>query len=315
MEEKEANGNDGNQHSHQIVDCTNCLPKCCTRKSGGPGGNKKIKEIIKIFENVLKVGNENAIVEHLNKLIMKVNLAEIDQLNEELKEKNNGETLLHIALKFKNTHEFTKEYLSKHPKGLKEKRANKYKGQTPLHVAIVKGNIKVVEIILKTANEHKFSKKLLKTCAVGKKFKNTVLIGQLPFTVAALACKNKDFQIIKYLLPEVDVWKKNKDGDTVFHSLIKYADIYPEKMENIRPSFEYVWSEVFQDYICESQRAFKNTMDGHFWKRMENSSGLTPLHLSAKLGVSELFEFILNTQNVIALQILKMVYLTFENTM
>lgn len=31
---------------------------------------------------------------------MKVNLAEIDQLNEELKEKNNGETLLHIALKF-----------------------------------------------------------------------------------------------------------------------------------------------------------------------------------------------------------------------
>lgn len=109
--------------------------------------------------------------------------------------------------------------------------------------------------------------------------------------------------------------KKNKDGDTVFHSLIKYADIYPEKMENIRPSFEYVWSEVFQDYICESQRAFKNTMDGHFWKRMENSSGLTPLHLSAKLGVSELFEFILNTQNVIALQILKMVYLTFENTM
>lgn len=49
------------------------------------------------MKNVLKVENENAIVEHLNKLIMEVNLAEIDQLNEELKEKNNGETLLHIA--------------------------------------------------------------------------------------------------------------------------------------------------------------------------------------------------------------------------
>lgn len=58
--------------------------------------------------------------------------------------KNKGETLLHIALKFKNTHEFTKEYLSKHPEGLNEKRANKYEGQTPLHVAIVKGNIKAV---------------------------------------------------------------------------------------------------------------------------------------------------------------------------
>lgn len=61
----------------------------------------------------------------MQSLIMEVNLAEIDQLNEELKEKNNGETLLHIALKFKNTNEFTKEYLRKHPKGLTEKRANK----------------------------------------------------------------------------------------------------------------------------------------------------------------------------------------------
>lgn len=31
---------------------------------------------------------------------------------------------------------------------------------------------------------------------------------------------------------------------------------------------------------------------------MEKSSGLTPLHLSAKLGVSELFDFIINTQNI-----------------
>lgn len=106
---------------------------------------------------------------------------------------------------------------------------------------------------------------MLKTCAVGKKFKNTVLIGQLPFSVAALACRNKNFQIIKYLLTEVDVWKKkNKDGDTVFHSLIKYADIYPEKMQHIRPTFEYIWSEVFKDYICESQRPFKNQMDSNF---------------------------------------------------
>lgn len=106
---------------------------------------------------------------------------------------------MHIALKLKKNHEFIKEHLSKHPKGVKEKRANKYKGQTPLHVAIVKGYIKAVEIILKTANEHKFSKELLKTRAVGKKFKNTVLIGQLSFSVAALACRNRDFQIIKYL--------------------------------------------------------------------------------------------------------------------
>lgn len=69
-------------------------------------------------------------------------------------------------------------------------------------------------------------------------------------------------------------------------------------MQHIRPTFEYIWSEVFQDHICESQRAFKNPVDIYFWKKMENSSGLTPLHLSAKLGVSELFDFIINTQNI-----------------
>lgn len=50
-----------------------------------------------------------------------IHLAEIDQINGRLKAKNKGETLLHIALKFKNTHEFIKEYLSKHPKGRKRK--------------------------------------------------------------------------------------------------------------------------------------------------------------------------------------------------
>lgn len=32
---------------------------------------------------------------------------------------------------------------------------------------------------------------------------------------------------------------KNEHGDTVFHSLIKYADDYPEKMEHIKPTFKF----------------------------------------------------------------------------
>uniref|UniRef100_A0A8W8JHQ6 Uncharacterized protein n=1 Tax=Magallana gigas TaxID=29159 RepID=A0A8W8JHQ6_MAGGI len=76
------------------------------------GYNEKIEKDIKTLENVLKFGNENAIVEHLNELISMIHLAEIDQINGRLKAKNKGETLLHIALKFKNTHEFIKEYLT-----------------------------------------------------------------------------------------------------------------------------------------------------------------------------------------------------------
>lgn len=42
-----------------------------------------------------------------------------------MKEKNNGEILLYIVLKFKNINEFIKEYLRKYFKGLMEKRVNK----------------------------------------------------------------------------------------------------------------------------------------------------------------------------------------------
>lgn len=105
-----------------ITDCINCLPNGRKRMSRDTGFNEKIEKDIKKLENVLKFENENAIVEHLNELISMIHLAEIDQLNGRLKAKNKGETLLHIALKLKNTHEFIKEYLSKHPKGVKEKR-------------------------------------------------------------------------------------------------------------------------------------------------------------------------------------------------
>lgn len=114
---------------------------------------------------------------------------------------------------------------------MKEQRiqSSSFKGQTILHVAIAKGNLEAVKIILKkTRNEE--IQELFCTCAVGSKFKNTVLMGQLPLSVAALACKDKDFRIITHLLlQKAKIWNQNEDGDTVFHSLIKYADIYPEK--------------------------------------------------------------------------------------
>lgn len=31
---------------------------------------------------------------------------------------------------------------------------------------------------------------------------------------------------------------KNEHGDTVFHSLIRCVDDYPEKMEHIKPTFK-----------------------------------------------------------------------------
>lgn len=178
---------------------------------------------------------------------------------------------------------------------MKEQRiqSSNFKGQTILHVAIAKGNLEAVKIILKrTKNEE--IQELFCTCAVGSKFKNTVLMGQLPLSVAALACKDKDFRIITHLLlQKAKIWNQNEDGDTVFHSLIKYADIYPEKTQHLKKTFEFLWEKFNED--CNDTTTPSKPTDILFWK---NKSGSTLLCLSAKLGVNELFEFVINIQDV-----------------
>lgn len=261
--------------------------------------NENIIRKIRELDNVLKLGNKRKIVHCVNSLLKIENAQDVKDLNTGLKVQYKGETLLHIALKFPETLGSVEKYLAKNQDHLKEQRDSDeyYKGQTPLHVAIVKGNFSAVEKILQITDK-KLTQELLSICAVGEKFKNTVLIGQLPFSVAALACRNKEFQIIDYLLKKVDIWEKNEAGDTVFHSLIRYADIYPEKMKHIQHTFEHIWSEFFSNYINESKSALENQNNSRFWKQMENDSGLTPLHLAAKLGVSEIFDLIIDTQNV-----------------
>lgn len=178
---------------------------------------------------------------------------------------------------------------------MKEQRiqSSNFKGQTILHVAIAKGNLEAVKIILKkTKNEE--IQELFCTCAVGSKFKNTVLMGQLPLSVAALACKDKDFRIITHLLlQKAKIWNQNEDGDTVFHSLIKYADIYPEKTQHLKKTFKFLWEKFNED--CNDTTTPSKPTDILFWK---NKSGSTLLCLSAKLGVNELFEFVINIQDV-----------------
>lgn len=225
------------------------------------------------------------------------------KINDEVKEKCSGESILHRALKYGTpaTLKFLRKIAEKHPEILKEQRDSNdwkgFKGQSPLHVAIVKEYPKHVAEILKIAKVNKMTQALLCIPATGDKFKNTVLIGQLPLSVAALSCKNEDFEIITSLLDNhARIWLKNEHGDTVFHSLIKYVDEYPEKMERIKPTFEFLWNHFAK--LCESQKKRKKYMkitDILFW---ENNSGLTPLELSAKLGVSELFQILIDIKDV-----------------
>lgn len=234
--------------------------------------------------------------------VQKYSTRELRKINDEVKTNCSGESILHRALKYNTpaTFAFFKSIAEKDPELLKEQRDCKIKGfegQSPLHVAIVKEYTTRVVEILKIAKVNEMTQALLCIPATGDKFKNTVLIGQLPLSVAALSCKNEDFKIIRILLHNhARMWLKNEHGDTVFHSLIKYADDYPEKMEHIKPTFKFLWKHFSE--FCESRKKRKKYMkitDILFW---ENNSGLTPLELSAKLGVSEIFQILIDIKDV-----------------
>ena len=108
--------------------------------------------------------------------------------------------------------------------------SKKFRGQTPLHIAITKGvhNHKVLQYLIPKDMNYVLSQNDL-----GSKFHNTVMMAELPLSVAALKCvsSNKtaedlknDQNIFKTLILKCGsrLDGENKHGDNVCHSLIRY---------------------------------------------------------------------------------------------
>lgn len=317
---------------------------------------------------------KNVFLYTLNRIINNEDFAaDFEDVNLKVKTKCNGESLLHRVLKYKDpvTLKFVKTFAKKNPKLLKEQRDSKeisevgfynFQGQSPLHVAIVNGYADAVKLILKIAAKDNMTKDLLCILATGKKFKNTVLMGQLPLSAAALVCRDENFDVLKILFQEnmlensrteiekdaariikdtlrtisnharnikdtlCTISNQNKEGDTVFHSMIQYADTHYDKMQHIEPTFKFIWERFAE--LCEELKLLKGEKEkkeeeekeekkeekekrkGEEKKEClkepditdifswENESGLTPLRLSAKFGVSELFKYLINIEGV-----------------
>ena len=292
-----------------------------SEKRKGSSSSKDPESATAKFIEILRNGNMDCIPSylHVQSLFSKdmFKASHFAVLNCAVERTCNGETLLHIAFKFDEAIQFSGKLMKICPKLLLKDRSDHYntgfEGQTPLHVAIARGSIEAVKRILRTGKRSKILEKLLSTSSKGHRFSNTALMGQLPLTVAALASKNNNFTIMETLLERgAEIWWTNEHGDNVFHSLIKYADIYPEKISHLQASFEYLWrkysnpethledkqkngnkAESSSKMQVEEKKSKNKPKYLLFWK---NKSDLTPLQLSAKLGVSPLFDVIVNVQ-------------------
>jgi transient receptor potential cation channel subfamily V protein 2 len=222
------------------------------------------------------------------------------------------ETLLHIAVK----NEYDKNTISRlidicpDLLSLSRELSDNYKGQTPLHIAITKGDNDVTELLLSSAeNQAETGKKqssnrikmsMINTLATGRMFVNTVMMGELPLSVASLTFNEDAVNIL--LEHGADLHAQNRYGDTVLHSLVKYSAVYPNKTDNVIEMFKYLNGLLKEDK--SNNPCFRGIdldifleEDSYVWF-LENCENLTPLQLSAKLGVVEIFQFFINLENV-----------------
>ena len=217
---------------------------------------------IKLFMEELSTcmkNNENVKVHDLL-TIMEKKPERLDWVKLYREGEDNSETLLHIAVKYaKNKDERYKPEDDKDtiigrlvdicPDLLSLARGTcNYKGQTPLHIAITKGDNNVTKLLLSSAENqaetgntqslNRIKIAMIHTPATGNLFVNTVMMGELPLSVASLTFNENTVNIL--IDHGADMHAQNSYGDTVLHSLVKYSAVYPNKTDNVIEMFKYL---------------------------------------------------------------------------
>lgn len=215
------------------------------------------------------------------------------------------ETLLHIAIKYEDNTGIIKKIIQLCPDLLAMARDSSinYKGQNPLHIAITKGREQLVELLLEEYSDKKqasFRERMIQTQATGLIFANTVMMGELPLSVAALTFNEN---VVDVLIEKGSmIYAQNSLGDTVMHSLVKYAAVYPDKTDKVITMLSYLDSKLREEHPSETKLKDQECVmifqeDSCIWF-LKNYDNFTPLQLSAKLGVVEVFQFIIKLEDV-----------------
>ncbi|KAL3870604.1 hypothetical protein ACJMK2_038653 [Sinanodonta woodiana] len=158
-----------------------------------------------------------------------------------------------------------------------------YRGQTPVHMAICRGNIWLVDTMLNALSNPDFHDKKV-TCleqrATGLKFKNTVMCAEIPLSIAALTCNKELFENLLQHGAKVD--GVNSQSDSIYHCFIIYAYLYPDKLPNILDMMKYIHEESKVD-----EKSKKKLM------LMDRMGRETTLQMAARYGQHKIFAYIL----------------------
>ncbi|WAR31031.1 TRPV6-like protein [Mya arenaria] len=218
------------------------------------------------------------------------------------KENRKGETILHTVIKtfdFKNDVEkkVALILIEKFPKLLLQDRSNsEYAGQTPLHMAVCKGNVWLVGIMMNQLSKKEYETwkvTLLKGRAYGDIFRSTVMMGELPLTIAALTFDKGMFDLLLNEGAEIDA-RNGRQGDNVCHSLIRYGYLYPDKLDDVVEMCRKITEDTTP--FDNSERAVRGRkLRKKIWL-MENNDGLNPLQLATTHGLHQVFCLVMDLE-------------------
>ncbi|KAL8609585.1 hypothetical protein ACOMHN_023721 [Nucella lapillus] len=197
------------------------------------------------------------------------------------------ESFLQLAAIFHGDVTVMKRLASLCPRLLAQRRQGDYEGQTVLHTLVSKQNVAGVVCIL-THPCLGNPALLLNAKAVGPRFRATVMMGELPLSVAALTF---NLQMVDELLEKgARLEEVNSRGDTALHSLVRFARFYPAREGEVAAMLTQLHARL-------QQPAGEETDPRSVWL-LENGEGVTVLRLTALLGLTELFGQVLQLEGV-----------------
>uniref|UniRef100_A0A2C9L145 Uncharacterized protein n=1 Tax=Biomphalaria glabrata TaxID=6526 RepID=A0A2C9L145_BIOGL len=235
---------------------------------------------------------------------------------------DSDDTMLHTAALLSGDVRVIKLLMENCPELISIPRTGSYQGQTALHITIAKGKEKATEAILENLKKENKAN-ILSMKATGSKFKNNIMMGETVFSVAVLTLNTDMVDLL--LQHDAGLDKVNSRGDSVIHTLVKYAAIKPDQTDDIIRMLKYLnkiilqmenenklinrltrnfhkTSETEKDVGDEQKRQRDEDIDcqdivDKMWFK-ENNDLMTPLKLAASVGSIDIFNALMSLKDV-----------------
>ena len=202
------------------------------------------------------------------------------------------QSILHLTATFHSCHRLTEAILNACPDLILNKRSGEHSGLTPLHILVSKDAVEATQHFLWLPSVVKHQHQLNKMLADGNRFKKTNLMGQTALSAAVLNFSTP--LVVSLLDAGANLMDKNTRGDTVLHSLVRYANMFPAHREEV---VEMMAS--LQEHILMPKEGDQKLWGKRYARKVwfcRNNENMTALQLAATLGEHQIVCFIMDLQ-------------------